>query len=313
MLIILVILGHIIASSPFEELNRNNSIWLALIYSFHIPLFIGISGFLLNINKVVKFNFFELLQKYWLRIILPWIIAALVYYLFSDNFTLSVLYPFRAIFQPYYHLWFIPAFLFWVLLTWALKRLNINNKTLVFVGLLITILSVVVKKYEFLYNDIQSIDAVMFYLLNVLKPYYYFFFVAGIYFKDTNQKIYKRSNLLLLLLVLLFSGVVYFFYHQNMILSTLNLFLLNTILIFWSVRMSKNTLQIKNNPLQWIGKNSLGFYLWHVIPIIVAKEFTYKEDVLVYLVIVTVLEIVFYFAYKVLIKIEFFKKYIFGM
>ena len=73
LLIILVFMGHIIPGVLRETLPRY------VIYSFHMPLFIGISGFLLNIRKMIELSFIKLLQKYWRRMILPWIIAVLFF------------------------------------------------------------------------------------------------------------------------------------------------------------------------------------------------------------------------------------------
>jgi len=56
-LILLVILGHMIPEAI------DDSLWRTIIYSFHMPLFIGISGFLFNADKMVKFNFLQLISK----------------------------------------------------------------------------------------------------------------------------------------------------------------------------------------------------------------------------------------------------------
>lgn len=107
LLIILVILGHILQGSLEESIFRYT------IYSFHMPLFIGISGFLFNANKVVDFNFIALIKRYLYRIIIPWTLAIAVYFLLSsiESRSVTITGIVKAFAFPYYHLWFIPGFL----------------------------------------------------------------------------------------------------------------------------------------------------------------------------------------------------------
>jgi fucose 4-O-acetylase-like acetyltransferase len=63
--------GHILQGSLESSLPRT------IIYSFHMPLFIGVSGFLFNMQKAGRMNFALLLKKYRFRVILPWVFAVL--------------------------------------------------------------------------------------------------------------------------------------------------------------------------------------------------------------------------------------------
>lgn len=45
-----MILGHILQGKMDE------AIWRTIIYSFHMPLFIGVSGFLFNVAKLFGLN-----------------------------------------------------------------------------------------------------------------------------------------------------------------------------------------------------------------------------------------------------------------
>ena len=73
-LIIIVFWGHVIPGVLRETYLRY------LIYSFHMPLFIGISGFLLNIEKL-DMRIIPLFKKYWKRMICPWIIAVTFFFI----------------------------------------------------------------------------------------------------------------------------------------------------------------------------------------------------------------------------------------
>ncbi len=79
-LIIIVFLGHIIPGKIEESFFR------FVIYAFHMPLFIGISGFLLNIENLQNADTKTLTHKYWKRIVLPWCIAVFLYYI-VNHFT----------------------------------------------------------------------------------------------------------------------------------------------------------------------------------------------------------------------------------
>lgn len=102
-LIILVFIGHIIPGSSWEIYPRY------LIYSFHMPLFIGISGFLLNIGKL-DIRILPLFKKYWKRMICPWLIAVTVFYVvlnvFNSN-SFSFYSLVEAYFLPYFHFWYV--------------------------------------------------------------------------------------------------------------------------------------------------------------------------------------------------------------
>ena len=94
-LIFLVIIGHILLGS----LDNNGLRYF--IYSFHMPIFFFLSGYLLNLQKISKNTAIVLLRKYWKRMLLQWIIALLVYSLIISysNFTL-----YEIVSQPYLHL-----------------------------------------------------------------------------------------------------------------------------------------------------------------------------------------------------------------
>src|SRR5690606_24502090 len=104
LLIVLVILGHILPKDISESFGRT------IIYSFHMPLFIGISGFLFNADKLIKIGFVDLITKYRYRVILPWLIAVIFYFAMMSIYSgsINVVELLKAFTYPFYHLWFIP-------------------------------------------------------------------------------------------------------------------------------------------------------------------------------------------------------------
>lgn len=73
-LTVLVFMGHLFPGSIRDTFPKY------AIYSFHMPLFIGVSGFLLNVENL-DMRLPRLFSKYWKRIILPWIIAVVGFYI----------------------------------------------------------------------------------------------------------------------------------------------------------------------------------------------------------------------------------------
>lgn len=99
-LIILVFVGHIITGKVEEVFPRY------AIYSFHMPLFIGISGFLLNIEKL-DMRISNLLPKYWKRLLLPWVIAVMFFFFdihLNKGMVMNAKEFVCAFAHPYYHL-----------------------------------------------------------------------------------------------------------------------------------------------------------------------------------------------------------------
>ena len=106
-LIILVIIGHVLLGSLSENLSRE------IIYFFHMPLFLGISGFFTK-RKLIESSFSQIIKKLKNRLILPFLIAFIfftVLFLLSQN-ELNLRGLFRQIIYPYYHLWYIPCLLY---------------------------------------------------------------------------------------------------------------------------------------------------------------------------------------------------------
>lgn len=109
--IFLVVLGHLWYKNKYPIINQ-------YIYSFHIPLFFILSGFVFNYNKKIKFKEYTKLKFF--RILLPTIIFLLLgviklylsgihslksylYYLFfiKDNVHLMILVGFLLYFLKY--------------------------------------------------------------------------------------------------------------------------------------------------------------------------------------------------------------------
>jgi len=113
-LVFLIVFGHFIA--PFTEYNIYYKTLYLFIYTFHIPMFIFISG-IFSKKEIAK----EEIKKYTANLILPLIIFQTLYSLFdfyiTDNFSF-----YNFIFIPYWILWYLLSLFFWkIILPYALK------------------------------------------------------------------------------------------------------------------------------------------------------------------------------------------------
>lgn len=308
LLIILVILGHIIQGKLSE------SIWRNLIYSFHMPLFIGITGYLFNIVTISRLSLIGIFNKYFFRLILPWSIAAATYYIVrgilgTNSFSLLTLK--NSLLYPFYHLWFIPGFLSWIVLTWILKKIFANFNHILFLGFFISLIFMILHQYPKIYSDIHYVTRMLSIITYTFRPYFYIFFLIGIYYRSIPL---HRPNIFEILSPLFFlCFVIYLFYNENIKLSILNFFVLNFFILNLCLKLASTNSLFQFNFIEWLGKNSLGIYLWHVLPILISKYLLGLESLGKFYLVTFIFEIAFMIIYIGLIKIPFFKKYVFGM
>ena len=88
-LIVLVVLGHSIQASmmKLDENFLNDYLW-NLIYSFHMPAFIAISGFLIFRKNVALGNGFNWLQFIWRRfrqLMIPFLLWSIALFYVNHN------------------------------------------------------------------------------------------------------------------------------------------------------------------------------------------------------------------------------------
>ena len=79
LLILLVMGGHAM------ELTHQQHVLLWIGSGFRMPLMIGISGYLLNVTRTRSMPMGEMFSRYGRRMLLPWAVAMLVYWLASGG------------------------------------------------------------------------------------------------------------------------------------------------------------------------------------------------------------------------------------
>lgn len=303
-LIILVIVGHM----RIRGVKMIGGYLIYIIYSFHMALLIGISGFLLNQQFIEKTNFSNLLKKYFYRLLIPWLIAWIVYYIiWKEEFSVEAMVMYFLF--PLYHLWFVPALLIFIVFTWLLKKFKIQNQ-------IILIISIIISLYWFFiyhsgYIDLSSYELLYTYLkrVNRLRPYYLCFFVFGLYLRNVHID-FKYFKYICVLVISIFIIRLLFFFGGTDI--TLDDYVLNFALILFSVVLVRKSKFEKFKKIKWIGKNSLPIYLWHYafclstdinrlgIPLFTA-------NMIAYCLMVGVIYLIF-----LLTKVDFINRFVFG-
>lgn len=258
---ILVILGHL-SVTPKIIVNS--------LYTFHIPLFFLLSGFVLNLDKFSSYKLF-ILDKI-KKIILPYFFLSFFTWLwiygvrqFPLQITDSALRNLAGIFicakdTPYYlTLWFIVSLFFAQLLLFICYRLNHGCYMIVKLFICFCVAVLISKIYH--PGWIWALDTV---------PMATFFVGCGFLMKNYKESILKYLHckyLFILIPILTIFGYLNFAYHGRQDLFYQNIgnplfYLLTAFTGIWSALIISKVFE-KQKVLKYIGKNSLVFYAFH--------------------------------------------------
>ena len=317
-LILLVIVGHILQGSLQDNEIRY------FIYSFHMPLFFGLTGFLLNTNKLALFSIIDVFNNYKYRILVPFLIASFCYFNFFFYFN-----PTNSYFQDiinftfintFYHLWFIPSFLCFIIVYWIFLKLKIETKKIVVISLIISIFFLLLEQFTYLHSEVRYLSKLLRIIQHVVRPHFFFFFILGSTLK--NYKIAEPKKLIYVMIpFFILNG--FHLLNLHFIANKFIYLISNSLLVIFIFSYYTNTETNLNNKVKWFGTNSLGLYLWHIFPILLAKLFftndiknyyvVEQQNLLSFYIIVIIFELLFLYLYFKLSKLNFFKKYFFGM
>jgi fucose 4-O-acetylase-like acetyltransferase len=268
-LIILVITGHILQGSLSENIVRN------IIYSFHMPLFIGITGYLAFSGKAAESGFSGLVKKYLFRILIPWTIAILAYLIILNYNILSglsikgiIAKTARAFISPYYHLWYISAFFSWVCFTFLLLKMKLNKSWILLLGFCISFFFYLLE-YKIIIPESHFLKQINEIIIHTFRPYFYVYFVLGIFLRKSQPLITLNNNLLLILLLGLAQAFV-IVYPSEYVNIGINL-AFNAVLLHLMITLSLADRLPHMKVIEWLGVNSLPVYLWHLVPVLLLK------------------------------------------
>lgn len=198
--IILVIVGHSIQSN---SVNFDENIIFRIIYSFHMPLFMFLSGFVLWLQRA-KINYIYLLKRSMTLVIPFFTVYILNYFLTSSFHQFSLLMYLRdLVVAPDLGVWFLWTLFLNYLLFFAIYKL---------------IYSLKLEKYE---EIIMLVFSLILYYLPLstfgftFVRWYFFFFMIGYLLGKNYRLIRKYRNKIELIGIILFPIFVFGWYRTG--------------------------------------------------------------------------------------------------
>ncbi|HET7819535.1 MAG TPA: acyltransferase family protein [Bacteroidia bacterium] len=278
-LIFLVVYGHVI---QYVEYKDSGLFWFnpvyKIIYMFHMPLFMAISGFLAY-NSIQKKSFYDILKSRIKTLIVPIIFFAVLKFtlsiLLDNDFTLRQL-PAFFIKSIIGNLWFLWALFYATVIVAFMRKYNFD-KTVFLVLVLIAIL-ILPDRYD-----------------SPLYKFTFFYFLLGYVVAKYSihnyfQNSIKRNNILLVLSLLL-TAFFFFIWNKNMYVyvSGMEIFSINilTVLLRFLIGIvcSLAFLLLFRKIYQWrptpaiieLGRNSIYIYILQDIAVSFFKRSTFPE------------------------------------
>lgn len=143
-LLTFVIFGHTFAQPESGDLGK----WL--IYGFHMPAFLFLSGYLLDADRLRARSWPRLVAHYWRRMLAAWLVVSLLYLaVFDRDAHATAPHALRTlVLTPVWHLWYVPALFLAVVMTRLLCRAR---------GALVTIAVLGMQAFE---TPLASVSAV---------------------------------------------------------------------------------------------------------------------------------------------------------
>ncbi|NGM73070.1 acyltransferase family protein [Sphingobacterium sp. SGL-16] len=190
LLIFLVILGHVIG--PYRESNNGNQMMRNIIYLFHMPLFVFISGYFSKSKDFYKFrkSLFSILES-----LIFFQILYLIPKLYYSKFQISYLYT------PNWILWYLLSLIFWKTIVFYLPK-----KFSIYIVIISIILCLLVG-----FTNVG-------YELSLSRSFVFLpFFILGYYINEKQLYYIRSYNKIISTIILLF--VVLIFINHNMDLS----------------------------------------------------------------------------------------------
>ena len=255
--IILVILGHSFSFTGFNIIDNNivNKYIYTSIYSFHMPLFFMIAGFLTNNYKD------NLNKKFYVskikRLLIPYIfiniVDAIPRHLFNslvNNKSNSIE---RIIFYSGVATWFVYTLFLLFLIFPIIEKYIIKKDKYYLFGLGLFLLNI----FEIGSNiKIFTVDRLVY-----MSFYFYIGYLLKSYYEKISDSV-EKSNVIYIIIIILFALCGNFY---NKFILTKMVFPFLGIISFWYVSLKiKNSKNSIYNFLTFCGENSLSFYLLEV-------------------------------------------------
>ena len=253
LLIILVILGHVITS--LDNTNVINHGVMGLIYIFHMPLFILISGYLTkNPEQQSQQNMWRGVWKIFLPMLIFHMISTLRVWYFKGDFwgTLTLKFPYGI-------LWYLISLIWWrIMLYYTPKSLLKKPWLYLGIALAVSLLGGVIHLPPYLS------------LRRTLN--FYIFFLMGYYYRQglISKQLWQNNKLHIAIVVVLLPLIFWLFPHCGNIMNGADYYGFQGVpqtamILTCSIAMSLLVFNVTryNKLLSFIGFDSLFYYLYH--------------------------------------------------
>lgn len=309
--IILVILGHSFSFTGFDILkNPINKYIFKTIYSYHMPLFFFISGFLSNCSmENLNKNFYFTKIK---RLMIPYfcinIIDAIPRYLFNDLVNNKSNSLEKVLLYSGSTTWFIYTLFILLLIFPILEKYIIKKDRYFLLGIFLIVL-----------NFFEIGNEVKLFTINKLLNmgiYFYFGYILRPYYKKCCD---KYSNNKMLYFIFIIGFLILGNKYQNSKLEYILYPFLGIITTFlFSIRMKKNTNGFIFKFFYFCGENSLAFYLLEsfcgtVYRVILIKFISVEHNFLLVGSFFLLKLISLYFGIKFILTKNFILSFLFGI
>ena len=255
---ILVIFGHShssdwtrIAGTPYEYINN-------FIYTFHMPLFFFISGFLLmNSGRIMRIGYGKWLGEKALKIFVPYCFLTAIFLFpkmrMDTGKWIDLGYMIKAFLQPrgnvWGHLWFLPV-LFFCFLVFGLWQVFVHKRNQLLFSIPIIVLTVALyflplNTAWFGFTDFRS-----------FALFFVFGMVAKVLINANKIHLSLTSKVLIIISGLALSLLLYVFAYTS-IFAKLGMAVLMLIVCY-----NMATLISENNFCAWVSKHNYTIYLY---------------------------------------------------
>lgn len=323
--IILVVLGHCIQfGSGADYMNQNiffDNFIFKLIYSFHMPLFAAISGYLFYFS-IIKYGFKDLLIRKLKQLLIPIITTSIINIIINIilkrvniGLNLNTLKYIITIF--YTNLWFLWAILFCSVVVLLINKFFLNS---IYVYLIVFLLLFITP------------DSLNLYYFKFLYP----FFIIGFFFNKLyllKNNIYNWKYLILsfvihILLLLFFDNNIYIYNTGFTIIGKENIFMQifynlfrilagisGIVLALNFINYIKNKIKFIDKIVLVLGKQSMGIYIvsGYIFSYILPKlTYNFKPNIFINLIETTGITFICYLIVTCLNKSKILNKFLLG-
>lgn len=269
-LIILVILGHALQNTLGARCETNH-LW-NIIYSFHMPAFMAISGFVAFRSKDPTgggiTHYLSIIYRRFKQLVVPFILWSVL--LLLINTSLSFKNAIALLLYPDGGLWFLWVLfiinVFFIFGSWVAERLKIKEDYII-VGIGLLLVGIMI-----------AFDIRMFGFQFI--AYYFLFYSLGYFLNKFNEQLVTKNKFVIIILSLVWLVLAWFWNMHKLpdFLSAIPLpgtlmqyiyrFVTAVIAIYVLIAVSPLVLNIENGfnrPFVNLGTISLGIYTTHFI------------------------------------------------